>query len=75
MKYLVASCEEACSCAIFENHDEDILDFSYDELIEKAEDRDLKPLPSSLKYAFLDPMKNFMLLFLQVWILIRKWFY
>ena len=35
MKYSVASCEEACSCAIFESHDEDTLDFSYDELIEK----------------------------------------
>ena len=59
MKYSVASCEEACACAIFENHDEDILDFSYDELIEKAEDRDLKRLPSSLKYAFLDPHEKF----------------
>ena len=59
MKYLVASCEEAYSCAIFENNDEDTLDFSYDELIEKAEDKDLKPLPSSLKYAFLDPHEKF----------------
>ena len=62
MKYSIASCEEACSCAIFENHDEDILDFLYDELIEKAEDRDLKPLPSSLKYAFLDPHEKFIVI-------------
>ena len=59
MKYSVASCEEAYSCAIFENNDEDTLDFSYDELIKKAEDGDLKPLPSSLKYAFLDPHEKF----------------
>ena len=59
MKYSVASCEEACSCAIFENNDEDTLDFSYDELIEKVEDRDLKPLLSSLKYAFWDPHEKF----------------
>ena len=59
MKYSVASCEEACACAIYEDHDEDTLDFSYDELIEKVEDRDLKPLPSSLKYAFLDPHEKF----------------
>ena len=59
MKYSIASCEEACSCTVFENHDEDTLDFSYDELIEKVEDRDLKPLPSSLNYAFLDPHEKF----------------
>ena len=59
MKFSVASCEEAFSCAIFENDDEDTLDFSYDKLIEKAENRDLKPLPSSLKCAFLDPHEKF----------------
>ena len=40
MKFSVASCEEAFSCAILENDDEDTLDFSYDELIEKPKNRE-----------------------------------
>ena len=42
-KFSVASCKEAFSCAIFEN-DDDTLDFSYDELIEKSIKQRLKTI-------------------------------